>query len=191
MNANNRVLIPALGWLGGFGLALIVALIPGSSESFASLPRIMSALGQNIIAATMITGLINLFLPRKLVLHFWKLITLGVALIIFSGKIDLSGLFWIIIAGAAFMTVSGLVISIITKSFKGFLSPFKWLAKIFSGKEKKQEFRPGERVSWEDTRTDGLELNGTVEESLPNGKIRVMGDDGTRRQKKPEDLTRI
>ncbi|MDP2705863.1 MAG: hypothetical protein Q8O49_01505 [bacterium] len=191
MNANNSVSIPAWGWLGGFGLILIVALIPGSGESFGSLSRVMSALGQNVIVAAMITGVINLFLPRKLVLHFWRLIVLGVGLIILSGKIDLSGLLWIILLGAVLMTIFGLVISIITKSAKGFLAPFKWLGKFLSGKEKKKEFRPGDRVSWEDTRTDGLELTGTVREILPSGKIRVMGDDGITRQKKLEDLSPV
>lgn len=189
MNANNRVPIPAWGWLGGFGLALIVALIPGSNERFGDFSRIISAFGQGMIVAAIIVGGINLLLPRKLALHFWRLIIAGITMIVFSGKIDLGGLFWIILLGAVLMTVFGFVISIITKSFKGFLAPFKWFAKVFNGKKGAQKLRVGDRVAW--AGDSGTELTGQVEQVLNNGRIRVMGDDGIRRQLPPGDLEKI
>lgn len=192
MNANNRVPIPAWGWLGGFGLILVVALIPGSNERFGDLSRIISAFGQNIIVAAGIIGLINLFLSRKLTLHFWRLVIAGIGLIIFSGRIDLSGLLWVILLGALLMTLFGFVMAIITKSFKGFLAPFKWLGKILGGgggKGKTPKFDPDDQVIW--AGPGGEEFGGRVEQTLGNGRIRVIGDDGIRRQLQPGDLEKI
>lgn len=238
MNApQNRVPVPGWGWAAGLGIILLVSAIPGSGEEMWDLYRIISSFGMNLIVVAAVVAIINFFLPKKLAIPSKKLIIGGLAMYLVSGRIDLSGGFWILGASAIFMTLAGLVIAIITKTLKGFLMPFKWASgwlvknskggttdgQIFLGdrvswedngrrygrvgrlgrwvlvetdKEQvkvakkiltKEKLIPGDKVSWGET-TSGTELTGIVEAILSNGRVRVMGDDGIRRQLQPAEL---
>lgn len=194
MNApqQNRIAIPWWGWIGGLGLIAAISIIPGSEQRFGDLPRIISSFGGNLIIVTGIVAVINIFLPTRLALPWGKLLVVGLLCKIFAGKVDMSGLLSVILICSLFMTIVGLVISILTKSLKGFLMPFKWLGKIFgSGSEKKRvlKFDPNDQVTW--AGEGGIEFTGQVEQVLGNGRIRVMGDDGIRRQLQPGDLEKI